>query len=100
MVVVSVRVAERGSFYSEASTVNKVLPPATKPWDLTLPVLRPSEPIGEKKEERQQTHMTSAIVNMPSLPGLFDPLESVDLLSRTKLTSELFSPSFLEFKAR
>ena len=46
-------------------------------------------PKGVKKEEKQHTHMTSAIVNMPNLPGLLLPFESVVLRAKTKLTSEI-----------
>jgi len=70
----------------------RFLPPKPEePGYLTAPVIEPVELMGVKKEEKQQTHITKAIVNMPNLPGLLDPLLSVDFLSSTKLTSELFS---------
>lgn len=52
-----------------------------------------SAPKGEKKEEKQQTHITKAIVKSPIFPGLL--LLSVDFLSRTKLTSELLNFSLV-----
>lgn len=58
---------------------------------LMVPPTETSEPRGLKNDEKQQTHITKAMVNNPSLPGLLDPVLSVGFLASTKLTSELFS---------
>lgn len=44
-----------------------------------------SVPKGEKNDDRQQTHITKAIENIPIFPGL--PVLSVVFLSKIKLTS-------------
>jgi hypothetical protein len=64
-------------------------------FDPTPLFIKATPPFGEKKEDKQQTHMTKAIEKMPNLPvGLFEL--SACFLSRTKLISR-FSFLFTSF---